>query len=164
MRLRPFPKPARTAIHRDTHDWRHFPNSRIYMGTISIRSEQNLAIERKSFLRHLYSDGLTSKECGVIFSIDVEYNIVLARPHCARYPCPGSTGSLNVLVGVSRQGSIAAVGKGGSDGWATGIRDAVWDGGAVHRALGGASLARWICLRRLQRAASLATEGAPAGL
>jgi hypothetical protein len=49
VRLRPFPKPARTAIHRDTHDWRPFPNSRIYMGTISIRSEQNLVIERKSF-------------------------------------------------------------------------------------------------------------------
>jgi hypothetical protein len=40
-----------------------------YMGTISIRSEQNLAIERKSFLRHLYSDGLTSKECGAIFHL-----------------------------------------------------------------------------------------------
>jgi hypothetical protein len=39
------------------------------MGTISIRSEQNLAIERKSFLRHLYVDGLTSKECFVIFNL-----------------------------------------------------------------------------------------------
>jgi len=26
MRLRPFPKPARTAIHRDTHGWRPFLN------------------------------------------------------------------------------------------------------------------------------------------
>ena len=30
--------------------------------------------------------------------------------------------------------------------------------------LAGASLARWICLRRVRRAASLAAEGAPAGL
>src|SRR5271168_894620 len=39
------------------------------MGAISIRSEQNLAIERKSFVRYLYGDGLTSKECGVIFHV-----------------------------------------------------------------------------------------------
>src|SRR5271168_4143057 len=32
MRLRPFPKPARTAIYRDTHDWGPFPNSRILYG------------------------------------------------------------------------------------------------------------------------------------
>ena len=64
---------------------------------------------------------------------------------------------------VSRKGSIAPIVKGGSDGWATGICGAVWDGGAVHRTPGGAALARWICLRRVQRAASLAAEGAPAG-
>ena len=49
-------------------------------------------------------------------------------------------------------------------GWASGIRGAVWDGGAVHRAPGRASLARRICLRRLRRAASLAAEGTSAGL
>src|SRR5579862_4194061 len=39
---------------------------------------------------------------------------------------------------------------GGSDGWAAGICGAVWDGGAVHRAPGRASLARRVCLWRVK--------------
>jgi hypothetical protein len=53
---------------------------------------------------------------------------------------------------VSRDSSMARVGKGGSDGCATGIRGAVWDGGAVYRAPGGASLVHRICLCRGRQA------------
>src|ERR1700730_10273499 len=52
----------------------------------------------------------------------------------------------------------------GSDGWAFGFCGAVWDGGAVHRALGRASLARRFCVFGLPRAGGLAAEGSTAGL
>ena len=45
------------------------------------------------------------------------------------------------LLEASRQGSVAPVGRVGSDGSTSGIRGAVWDRGAVYRAPGRASLA-----------------------
>jgi hypothetical protein len=49
MRLRPFPKPARTAIYRDAHDWRPFPNSRIYKWGRFHFVTDKITLERKSF-------------------------------------------------------------------------------------------------------------------
>jgi hypothetical protein len=47
------------------------------------------------------------------------------------------------------------------EGWASGVCGAVWDTGAVHRALGRASLARRFCVFWLWRAAGLALKAHP---
>ena len=68
------------------------------------------------------------------------------------------------LCGGSPAGSMAQSVMGGSDGWASGVCGTVRDGGAVHRALGRAALARRVCLRWVRRAAGVAAEGTAAGL
>ena len=64
----------------------------------------------------------------------------------------------------SPQGSIAQFDQRGINGWAARVCCRVWDGGAVHRALGGASLACRLCLCRVRRTSGVAAEGAPAGV
>src|SRR5712675_1350957 len=65
---------------------------------------------------------------------------------------------------VSPCGSTARSIREGSDGWALGFCGAVRDGGAMHRALSRASLARRFCVFGLRRAGGLAAEGSTAGL
>jgi hypothetical protein len=50
VRVRPFPEPARTTIHRDAHDRLPFLSLRIlYMGRFSLESNENFAVVRKVF-------------------------------------------------------------------------------------------------------------------
>src|ERR1700730_5162101 len=77
---------------------------------------------------------------------------------------PGFPVGLEVLDARLSLGEHERRWLGGANGWTSGFCSAVWDGRAVHRALGRASLARRFCVFGLPRAGGLAAEGAAAGL